>query len=99
MIKRNVKFARLEIGRICSCCGWVDFEIFWLECCHEIEKGTAEVWQKSVVLLLDGICEDVVSLKQMTKVDIERRELIFTHGVDLFDIDKFTFVYIWCKSV
>jgi hypothetical protein len=62
-------------------------------------KGTAEVWQKSVVLFLNGICKDIVPLKEMTKVNIERRELVFTHGVDLFDINEVAIICIWRKSI
>ena len=39
-----------------------------------------EVWQKLVVMFLDGICKVIISL-EVAKVDTERRELVFTHGV------------------
>jgi hypothetical protein len=45
--------------------------------------------KESVVLLLDGICEDVIILEDMAVIDVEGGELIFAYGVDLLDVDEF----------
>jgi hypothetical protein len=89
MVKRDIKLARLEIGRISRRSRRVDLEVIGLVFSDEVQEGAAKVGKKSVVLLLDGICEDVIFLEEMAVIDVEGGELVFTHGVDLLDVDEF----------
>lgn len=51
-------------------------------------KCLPKIGQKSIILSLDGIGEYIILLQEVAIVDIERGKLIFTHSVDLLDIDK-----------
>lgn len=52
VVKGNVEFSRLEIGRVSGSCRWIDFEIFRLKFRDKIEERPAEVRKESVVLFL-----------------------------------------------
>jgi len=103
VIERNIKLARLEVRRICSRSCGIDLEIIGFVLCDEIQEGAAKVGQKSVVLLLYGIGENVIFLEEMAVIDIECGELVLAHGVDLFDIDELAIrslrkIAIRCRS-
>lgn len=90
MIERDIKLARLEISRVSRRSSRVDLEIIRLILGDEVQKCTAEVWKESVVLFLNGIREDVIFLKEMAIVDVERGELVFAHSVNLLDVHEFS---------
>ena len=55
-------------------------------------KSLPKIRQKSIILSLDGIGEHIILLQEVAIVDIERGKLIFTHSVDLLDIDQLAIV-------
>ena len=62
MIECDVEFARLEVRRIGGGRSGVYFEVFGFILCDQVMKRATQIWEESVVLLLDCVCEDVVSL-------------------------------------
>lgn len=103
MIKSDVKLARLQVCRIHGGRCRIDFEVFRLVFRYQIVKGLAKIRQKSVILSLDGISKNVVLLQEVAVVNIECREFVLAHGVDLLDVDKFAiandrYIVIWGRG-
>lgn len=88
VIECNVEFAGLEVRRVRGGGSWIYLEILGLILCDQVVKRATQVWEESVVLLLDCVRKDVVSLQKMTVIHVERRDFIFPHGVDLLDIHQ-----------
>ena len=66
-------------------------------------ESLPKIRQKSIILSLDGIGKHIILLQEVAIVDIERGKLIFTHSVDLLDIDKLAIVSygdiaIWARG-
>jgi hypothetical protein len=103
VIERDIELARLKVCRIsCRSCR-VNLEIIGLEFGDEVQEGATKVGEESVVLLLDGICENVIFLEEVAVVNVERSELVFTHGMNLLNINEFTIcdlgqIAIGCRS-
>ena len=89
VVERDIKLARLKIGRICGRSGRVDFKIVRLEFSDEVQEGAAEVGKEPIVLLLDCICENIIFLEEVAVVDVKCGELVFTHSMDLLDVHEF----------
>lgn len=103
MIECNVEFAGLEIRRVRSGRRRIDLEVLWLILRDKVQQGAPKIRQETVVLFLNGISENVVFLKEMTVINVEGSQLIFAHGVDLFNIDQFAVgnlreISIGCRS-
>jgi len=103
MVKSDTKLARLQVCRIHrGRCG-IDFEVFRFVFCNQIVKSLAKIWQKSVILPLDGISENVILLQEVAIVNVECSKFVLAHGVDLLDVDKFAIasnrhIIIWGRG-
>ena len=62
VIECNVEFAGLEVRRVRSGSSWVYFEVFRFILCDQVVKRATQIRKESVILLLDCIGKDVVSL-------------------------------------
>ena len=91
MIECNVEFAGLEVRRVRGGSSRVYFEIFRFILCDHVVKRAPQIRKESIVLLLDCVCKDVVSLQKVTVIHVERRDFVFPHGVDLLDIQQLAF--------
>jgi len=89
MIKRDIKLTTLQISRVRRGSSRVYLKIIRFVLCDKVEEGAAEVWEETVVLFLDRVCEDVIFLEKMAIVYVEGCEFIFAHCVDLLDVDEF----------
>ena len=84
MVEGNIELARDEAsgggGRS------VKVDIGGFKRAYEREQGVAEVREEAIVLVGDSTGEDVVTGKEVRVVDVEGREFVVTHGVDLFNV-------------
>lgn len=91
MIERDIELSCLEVHRVCRGGGGVELEVVWLVLGDQIMQCAADIREEAVVLFLNRVCEDIVSLEEVAVVDVQRGELVLSHGVDLFDINELAF--------
>ena len=63
MIEGDVEFARLQISGVCCGSGGVDLQVFRFEFCYEIEQSATKIREESVVLFLNRIRKNIISLE------------------------------------
>jgi hypothetical protein len=66
-------------------------------------KRLAKIWQKSVILSLNSIGEDVIFLQEVSIVNVECSKLVLAHSVDLLDVNEFSItgnrdIIVWSRS-
>jgi len=99
MVECNIEFPGLQIGGIGRSSSRIDLEIFGFVFGDKVEKSPSKIGKEAIVLFLYRIREDVVSLQKVAVIDIERGQLVLSHGVYLLDIDEFSSRGIWGEAV
>ena len=88
MVEGDVELPGLQVDRIGGCGGGIQLQILRFELGDQVVQCTTNVGEEAVVLFLNGIGEDVVFLKQMPVVHVQGGQLVFTHCVNLLNVNE-----------